>query len=187
MRIRRWTTRATKKVFEHPLLDLEVRRLRDEGGAERDVLVLDSPDWVNVIPLLEREGAEPEVVLVRQWRYAAEAPTLEIPGGVVDPGESAAAAAARELVEETGYRAARVELLGTVHPNPAILANRCSTFLATGLTRVGEPEGDGEEAIEVALVGASQLPALVARGEITHSLVIAAFHLWQVGRGADRR
>lgn len=181
MRIRRWTTRASRTVFEHVLLDLEVRQIRDDAGAERDVLVLDSPDWVNVIPLLER-GAEPDVVLVRQWRYAIEAPTLEIPGGVVDPGESAAQAAARELLEETGYRASQVELLGTVHPNPAILANRCSTFLATRLSRVGDPAGDGEEQIEVSVVGASELPALVARGEITHSLVIAAFHLWDLRR-----
>jgi 8-oxo-dGTP pyrophosphatase MutT (NUDIX family) len=183
MKIRRWTTRASRKVFEHVLLDLEVRRIRDDAGAERDVLVLESPDWVNVIPLLERGAAEPEVVLVRQWRYAICEPTLEIPGGVVDPGESAAQAAARELLEETGYRAARVELLGSVHPNPAILGNRCSTFLATGLSRVGEPAGDGEEQIEVSVVGASELPSLVARGEITHSLVIAAFHLWHL-RGA---
>jgi 8-oxo-dGTP pyrophosphatase MutT (NUDIX family) len=102
---------------------------------------------------------------------------------VVDPGESAAAAAARELLEETGYRASRLELLGTVHPNPAILSNRCSTYLATGLERVGDPTGDGEEQIEVSVVPVSTLPELVARGEITHSLVIAAFHLWHVHGG----
>ena len=97
-------------------------------------------------------------------------------------GKSALETARRELLEETGYRASQVELLGTVHPNPAILANRCSTFLATGLSRVGDPAGDGEEQIEVSVVAASELPALVSRGEITHSLVIAAFHLWDLRR-----
>jgi hypothetical protein len=71
-----------------------------------------------------------------------------------------------------------------VHPNPAILANRCSTFLATGLELIGDPAGDGEEQIEVSVVAAAALPGLVARGEITHSLVIAAFHLWHLRGGS---
>ena len=93
--------------------------------------MLRAPDWVNVIPLL----AGGEVVLVRQWRYGTAAPTLEIPGGMVE-AESEREAAERELLEETGYRARSWRRLGEVHPNPAFLTNRCGTWLATDLERV---------------------------------------------------
>lgn len=181
---RSWSTRSSERLFDHPLLSLERRRLesRDDdssdgsGDSARDALVLEAPDWVNVVALAHDAGGEPRVVLVRQWRYASEEMTLEIPGGMVDPGESSAAAAARELYEETGYRSASLEQIGVVRPNPALFANRCTTFVATDLTCHGRPEGDGEEEIEVVLVPMSRVPAMIASGEIDHALVVAAFH-----------
>lgn len=173
--VRDWRRTRSESIFRHRLFELRRDELASSDGADRrEALVLDAPHWVNVVPRLD----DGRVVLVRQWRFGIGAPTLEIPGGMVDPDESPAAAAARELVEETGYRARRLEALGEVEPNPAFLANRCTTFLATGLELVGEPVGDGWEEIRVETVPAAELSGLVARGEIRHALVIAALYLW---------
>lgn len=171
--MRRWQRRSGELLFDHPLLSLERQRLAAGPGEEREALVLAAPDWVNVIPLLP----DGRVVMVRQWRFGIAAPTLEIPGGIVDPGETPALAAARELVEETGYRAATLRPLGEVTPNPAILANRCASFLATGLEQVGTPQSGLDEELAVELVPLEDVPLRVRAGEIHHALVVAAFYL----------
>lgn len=177
--MRKWRTQQVETLYEHPLLALEVRQLKsvaEEDTARREAFVLNTPDWVNVIPITE----EGRILLIRQWRYGIEQFTLEIPGGVVEEGEDPKETASRELLEETGYRADRVVPLGMVHPNPAIHNNRTFTFLAQGLEQIGPPEGDGEEEIEVTGVRPEEIPELVRSGKITHSLVIAAFHLWEI-------
>ncbi len=175
--MRRWKPTHVEALFEHRLFRLERHRLA-AGEESRESLVLRAPDWVNVIPLLPGD----DVLLVRQWRFGVQAPTLEIPGGMVDPGESPLQAAARELLEETGHRAAEWHLLGEVEPNPAFLSNRCTTFLATGLERVSPPLGDGEEEITLEQAPLERIADLIAGGDIRHALVIAAFyHLQRVG------
>lgn len=173
-----WRRIDFEEVFRHPLFGLERQRLVS-GEDEQEVIVVKAPDWVNVIPLLEDD----RVVLIRQWRYGIAAPSLEIPGGLIDPEENAEEAAARELLEETGYHARRIRPLGTTHPNPAFLANHLSTFLATDLELV-EPEqtefGVDDERITVVLTPLDEIPALIREGAITHALVIAAFHLLEV-------
>lgn len=170
--MRSWRTRDVSTLFSHRIFQLE-RHAVEAGTDVREAMVLRAPDWVNVIAR-DTEGG---VLMVRQWRYGIAAPTLEIPGGMIDPGESDRDAAERELWEETGYRAATWTRLGEVHPNPAFLANRCSTWVADELTRMGEPLGDGEEELIVERVPLAEIAARVARGEISHALVIAAFYL----------
>ena len=177
--MRRWKPESVETIFEHPLLGVERHRLADEARKEeRHALVLRAPDWVNVIPRLD----DGRVILIRQWRYGIEAPTLEIPGGVVEAGEDPRSAASRELLEETGYRAGSLRRLGEVTPNPAILSNRCPTFLAEGLERLGDPRGDGEEEIVLLVVDETSFPGLIRDGAIHHALVVAAFHLLSLAR-----
>jgi 8-oxo-dGTP pyrophosphatase MutT (NUDIX family) len=141
-------------------------------GAEHDFFILESAPWVNVIPLT----ADGLVVMVRQYRHGTRTVTLEIPGGLVEEGDTPEEAAARELMEETGYRAARMIGFGSVHPNPAIQNNRCYTFLAEDVTPFGAQQQDEREDIEVVLKPLSQIPSLIRGGEISHALVIAAFY-----------
>ncbi len=169
--MRHWLPARVEEVFRHRILRLERHRLA-HGEETREALVLQAPDWVNVIATLP----DGQVLLVRQWRYGIAAPTLEIPGGMVEEADHQAAAE-RELLEETGYRAGRWQQLGELHPNPAFIANRIVTFLATDLEKVEEPQGDGEEEITVESAPLAEIPGLIRRGTISHSLVVAAFYL----------
>ena len=97
---------------------------------------------------------------------------------MVDENESPADAAARELLEETGYRAGSVELLGRTRPNPALQNNWLHTFVARDCVSTGSQKLDGSEHIGVRLVSPKEALDLIARGTIDHSLVVAAFYLF---------
>ncbi|MEM9290767.1 MAG: NUDIX hydrolase [Acidobacteriota bacterium] len=142
--------------------------------------MLEMPGWVNIMALT----AEQEVLLVRQWRFGIRQMTLEIPGGLIEKGEEERVAAERELYEETGYRAKSWQYLGAVHPNPAIQSNQIGTWLATDLVQIGEPPGDGDEELEVVRLPLEQIPQAILSGEITHSLVVAAFYLFDQQRSS---
>jgi 8-oxo-dGTP pyrophosphatase MutT (NUDIX family) len=165
--------------------DYRVFRLRQDTrvsprtGQEHNFFVLETGDWVNVVPVTP----ESEVVLIRQFRHGIAEITLEIPGGMVDGDESPVSSARRELLEETGYESEEMIHIGTVTPNPAILNNRCHTFLALNARRVAQPSMDGSEDIRVEVVNAADVPRLITTGQISHALVIAAFYFYDQFRG----
>ena len=133
---------------------------------------IDSVDWVNVVPVTAKD----EVVMVKQYRHGLREITLEIPGGMVDPGEEPETAALRELLEETGYRAGEVRSLGNVNPNPALFGNRLHTFVARDCELVTEVANDEREETVVELVSREKLRELVSAGKVDHALVLAALH-----------
>jgi ADP-ribose pyrophosphatase len=143
---------------------------------ELDALVLESADWCNVIAITEAG----ELIMVRQFRFGSQQVELEIPGGIVDPGEVPLFSAQRELLEETGYRGARWTSLGSVAPNPAIHRNRLHSFLAEGCVHVAETEPDPFEDLSTELMSQTRVDALIADGTISHALVVVAFHKWSL-------
>jgi len=135
---------------------------------ERAFFVIEVPDWVNVVA----ETENGELVLIRQFRPGVAAVRLEIPGGVIEPGEDPAAAAARELREETGYTGDPPELICVTEPNPALQPNRCWSYLVRRARLAGDSEPDQDEVIETRLVPAGELEEVIRVGEFSHALLL---------------
>ena len=114
---------------------------------------------------------------MRQYRHGAQRVTLEIPGGLIDPGEDAATAALRECLEETGYRGRAALPLGVVNPNPALFGNRLHAFYALDVELEGAVQNTGTELTEAVLVPVAELEELLLAGEIDHALVAGT--LWR--------
>jgi ADP-ribose pyrophosphatase len=172
MPLRPWRVTDSRLLVRTRIFDLvEDISVSPRTDAARPFVRLVSGDWVNVIPVT----TERRIVLVRQWRSGIRRFTLEIPGGMMGPDECGARAAAREVREETGYAGDAPVRLGIVSPNPAILTNHCETYLIENCRRVGDLQQDEGEDIEVVTRPLSEVPALVASGQIDHALVICGF------------
>jgi 8-oxo-dGTP pyrophosphatase MutT (NUDIX family) len=130
-------------------------------------------DWVNVLPIT----ADQEVVFVRQYRHGSDAISLEIPGGMVDPGEAPIVSAARECLEESGFRASHLTSLGVLNPNPAVFNNQLHTFVAENVVIEGDIQNTATEQTEVVLVPRAELASYLLDGRIDHALVAAT--LWR--------
>ncbi|MFH1487880.1 MAG: NUDIX hydrolase [Pseudomonadota bacterium] len=168
-----WKLISSRVKESLTIFNFRINRSRSpRTGKFHDFYILESSDWVNVIPITP--GGQ--VVLIRQYRHGIRRVTLEIPGGIVERGDTPEEAARRELMEETGYQASEMIPLGHVHPNPAFLDNRCTTFLARGVFPAGAQAQDEKEDIEVLLRPVDDIPRAIREGEITHSLVLAAFY-----------
>jgi ADP-ribose pyrophosphatase len=176
-----WKTISSEKIADCKVFSVNRNICVSTAGREQphNFYVLHPNNWVNVIPVTE----DGQVVLVEQFRHGTGRVTLEIPGGMIDPeDESSAHAAARELLEETGYRAHELIHIGRNHPNPAIQSNYCDTFLATAARQIEKPRFEGTEYIELRLVGLHEVPELIRSGSITSALVIVAFHYLQLAQ-----
>jgi len=172
----RWEKHGRRLVASTRVLDLYAVQFRHPvRGTEREFIVVDAPDWVNVIALTP----DGHLVLVRQFRYGIDAFSLEIPGGVIERGEDPVVAGTRELREETGYAGPAARLLGSVHPNPAIQSNRCHLVLVEAAVRTGEAAWDHDEEIAVTTAPVEEVFAWARSGRITHALVLNALWLFE--------
>ncbi len=176
-----------ERIRSEKLADFRVFSVRSDvkvsprTGNQHDFFVIESVNWVNVIPVTPRN----ELVMIKQYRHGSNTIELEVPGGMMDPGEtSPVIAGTRELREETGYEGEEAQIIGEIFPNPAIMNNICYTLLVKNCVLKHPTDFDHGEDLITHLVPVPEIPKLVAAGIIRHSLVAVAlyhFDLWQRG------
>lgn len=172
----RWEKLGQSAHLKTRIFDVLGTRFRHPArGTEREFIVINPPDWVNVVALTP----DHHIVLVRQFRYGIDEFSLETPGGVMEAGEDPVAAGLRELREETGYTGAPAKLLGSVHPNPAIQSNRCHFVLVEQAVQSHALQWDADEEIHVTTQPVAEVVALAHAGGIVHSLVLNALMLFE--------
>jgi ADP-ribose pyrophosphatase len=165
--------RRAHPVADHGVFKVE-RLVFEQTPLPRDIFVFAVPDWCNVLA----ETPEGELVFIWQYRHGTDELSLEIPGGVIDPGEEPIDAARRELREETGYEAESLELVSVVEPNPALQGNRCFTYLARGARLTAETEFDDMEDLETVVLPKTELARLIDERVVTHALVVVALEVY---------
>ncbi len=172
-----WTYLSSRQVLQYSTLQVREDTYHfAPRNTEANFVVCDSADWVLVIAVT----TDRQVVLVNQFRHGRGEVVLEIPGGVMDDGETPLATGARELQEETGYVAEQLVALPPFLPNPAINTARCHIVVATGCRCAADTNFDPLEDIEVELRPLAEIPDMIRSGELLHALTIAAFSLAQL-------
>lgn len=173
----RWEKLARRSLAVTRILELTLTGFRHPGRqTEREFVVIEAPDWVNVVALTP----DHRLVLVNQFRYGSNDFSLEVPGGVVDPGEDPVTAGVRELEEETGFTGGPPIPLGSVRPNPAMQNNRCHLILVPDARRTAAAlEWDPDEEFEILEVPVEEAYARAYRGEITHAMALDALLLFR--------
>jgi len=180
--MRPWKQTASTTIVSDTWMHLTADRCELPDGVTLDpYYVIHERDWVHVLAV----DADGQFVLVRQYRYAADAVCLEFPGGVVDAGEQPLDAARRELQEETGCTAAQWQSLGSMFANPARQVNRVHVFIARDL-RQGTAQPESSEDLECIRLPIDEVPAAIARGEFSQALHIASYYLGLQQLQADR-
>ncbi len=174
LRKKKWKTIRSEYLFRRPWLTARLDQIElPDGRVIPEYYVLEYPDWVNVIAIT-RDG---QFVMERQFRYAAQLDSIELPCGVAEPGEDALKAAQRELLEETGYGGGRWEKLMTIYANPGSLNNPTHCFLATDVEPIGSPKLDDTEELTVELMSRQQVYDLLTHDRLIQALMIAP--LWK--------
>jgi ADP-ribose pyrophosphatase len=179
---------ATGKVsgerkYSGRVISLDVDRVRFPDGSIGELEMIRHPGASAIVPLLsEPGGSDPQLLLIRQYRYAAERYVYEIPAGRLEAGEAPEVCAHRELREETGCTASTMEHVFTMFTTPGFTDEKIHVFLATGLTR-GAHAREGDEFIELVTLPLTKVLEMIERNEIEDAktalaiLYVAGFKL----------
>jgi 8-oxo-dGTP pyrophosphatase MutT (NUDIX family) len=172
-----WNEKSRKNLFSNRIFTIQERVCLSPSGEEGAFSVMDCPDWAIVVPVLKTARGT-EFIMVRQWRHGSRELSLEFPGGVCEPEETVETAAARELREETAYKAGRLLKLGEMSPNPAIMTNRVHFFLAEDLQNTGNQDLDVDEYIDIEIMPINTVIQSMGKPPYIHSLMAAALMLY---------
>jgi ADP-ribose pyrophosphatase len=165
---------SSRRVFSGRVLDLDVDTVRFPDGSVGDLEMIRHPGASAVVPFVnDPRGADPEVLLIRQFRHAAERYVWEIPAGRLEPGEAPEACARRELEEEAGVTAGELRRLTTIYTTPGFTDERIHLFLASGLGE-GTERREADEFLEVHRMPWSRVLRLIEQGEVEDGKTLIA-------------
>ena len=157
---------CSRRIHTGRIITVDTDTVRFPDGSIAELDMVRHPGARAIVPVVSDLGArDPELLLIKQYRYAAEQYLYEIPAGRLDPGEAPEHCAARELREETGCTAGRLDFLFTMYTTPGFTDEKIHLFMATGITR-GEDAREADEFIETETMPLSRALSLVERGEI---------------------
>jgi ADP-ribose diphosphatase len=165
---------ATRRVHAGRILHLDIDTVRYPDGSTGELEMIRHPGAAAVVPILSPEGSDdPQLLLIRQYRYATDGFIWEIPAGRLDPGEAPEDCARRELEEETGARAGRLDRLTTVFTTPGFTDERIHLFAARDLSMEAHRR-EADEFLEVAPHALSTVLGMIRDGAITDGKTIVA-------------
>ncbi len=160
---------STRRVFSGRVINLDVDRVRYPDGSEGELDIIRHPGASAIVPFLsDPAGDNPQVLLIRQYRYATGGYLFEIPAGRLDPNEKPDDCARRELREETGCTAESMRFMTSMWTTPGFTDERIHLFMASGLTQ-GETKRESDEFMTVQPVHLTEALKMIERGEIQDS------------------
>jgi ADP-ribose pyrophosphatase len=174
---------STERIYTGKVLNLDLDTVRFPDGSSGTLEMIRHPGAAAVLPFLDHpDDPDPRVILIRQFRHAADGYVWEIPAGRLEPDETPEACAHRELLEETGYTAIEVRPLITIYTTPGFTDERIHLFLATGLA-AGTARPEADEFVEPRILPWSEVLAMARRGEIQDGKTLCALGAMRSAKG----
>ncbi len=167
---------ASRRIYNGKVLDLDMDTVRFPNGESGELEMIRHPGAAAVLPILSADGAgDPQLLMIRQYRYAAGGPIWEVPAGRLERGEAPEACAHRELHEEVGATAGRLERLTTIYTTPGFTDERIHLFAGYDLVvREGEARREPDEFMEVRPLPMSRVLEMIRDGELIDAKTVIA-------------
>ncbi len=180
-----WTSTKKTHLFSTRIMEIYNQASISPEGNESNFVVVQAPDWVITVPILEAKYANEKYsinedcfLMVSQWRHGSEEISIEFPGGVIEKGEVIEEAAKRELLEETGFYANTITHLSSLNPNPAIFQNTLHIFAATDLKNTFKQNLDTDEYVGFRPVPIREVITNMGKKPYCHALMATALMVY---------
>lgn len=173
---------SSRRIYTGKVLSLDLDQVRFPDGSTGELEMIRHSGASAIVPIFDVEKSDPEILLIRQYRYAANGYVYEIPAGRLDGDETPEDCARRELKEETGYSATRIRPLTTIYTTPGFTDERIHLFVGEGLAP-GKDDRESDEFLELHPTPLSHALAMIRAGEIVDGKTIVGLFLVQPNQG----